>query len=79
VIERLQAEVIDLCHDYAFEIERDVRQDLRADKAEAEVERLRAAGQRCMEISTGLAAAGIVGHMDILDVMGAALHGEGEK
>ena len=51
----------------------------RALAAEAEVERLRSAGQRCMEISTGLAAAGIVGHMNILDVMGVALLVEGEK
>ena len=47
-------------------------------KAEAEVERLRIAGQRCMEISTGLAAAEVVGHMDILNVMSAAMRGGGE-
>ena len=48
-------------------------------EAYAKLARLRAAGQRCMEISTGLAAAGIVGHMNILDVMGTALRGEGAK
>jgi hypothetical protein len=48
-------------------------------EARAEVARLRAAGQRCMQISTGLAAAGVVGHMNILDVMGAALLGDGKK
>jgi predicted nucleic acid-binding Zn-ribbon protein len=45
----------------------------RAEQAEAEVERLRAAGLSCMEM------AGIADHMNILDVMGAALRGEGEK
>lgn len=55
--------------------ERDVKHKLRARVGvlEAEVARLREAGQRCIEISTALAAAGIVGHQNILDVMGAAL------
>lgn len=52
---------------------------LEQSKAQAEVERLRIAGQRCMEISTGLAAAEVVGHMDILNVMSAALRGGGEQ
>lgn len=55
------------CHEKAFS-DRELRR-----KAEAERDRLREAGQRCMEISTALAAADIVGHQNILDVMGRAL------
>lgn len=73
-------EVDKLCEENArlkadVDYERDVKHKLRARVGvlEAEVARLREAGQRCIEISTALAAAGIVGHQNILDVMGAAL------
>ena len=71
----LRAEVERLSADILYEQERNANN---AKQYSAEVERLRAAGQRCMEISTGLASAGIVGHADILDVLGAALRGGGE-
>lgn len=42
------------------------------DRWKREGKRLNEMIHRCMEISTGLAAAGIVGHDDVLKVLGAA-------
>jgi hypothetical protein len=45
----------------------------RAEQAEAQRDTLAKAAQRVMEISTALAAADIVGHHDVLNLLGAAI------